>query len=161
MFKSRHLQVVKHYQAMGSIGRKVGSGRPTKVTAEIKKMIDDLMKLDDEITPYQLYRLLTEKGYSISLRTTLRCRTAFGWTFRGSTYCQLIHEVSDWLWQVTTFTIHSMMLIECTVQIGIHRQLACQKHASSKAQVNVIHVSDSLVCILTKAQYSTHYLLCV
>ena len=30
---------------------------------------------------YQLHRILTEKGYSISLCTILRCRTALGWTF--------------------------------------------------------------------------------
>ena len=50
------------------------------------------MRLDDETTAYQLHRLLSDKGYSISLCTILRCRTAFGWTFRGSAYCQLIRE---------------------------------------------------------------------
>ena len=52
------------------------------------------MRLDDETTAHQLHRLLVEKGYSISLRTILRCRTALGRTFRGSAYCQLIREAN-------------------------------------------------------------------
>ena len=62
--------------------------------AEIKRIIEDQMRVDDETTAYQLHWLLTEKGYSITLRTVLRCRTALGWTFRGSAYCQLIREVN-------------------------------------------------------------------
>lgn len=61
-----------------SIGRKVGLGRPLKVTAEIKQIVDDKMRLDDETTVYQLHQLLTEKGYSINLRTILRCQKALG-----------------------------------------------------------------------------------
>ena len=85
---------LKHYQETGSIGRKVGSGRPSKVTVEIKQIVEDQMRLDDETTAYQLHRLLSEKRYSISLRTILRCRMALGWTFSGSAYCQLIREVN-------------------------------------------------------------------
>ena len=62
---------------------------------EIKQIVEDQMRLDDKTTAYQLHRLSTERGYSISLRTVLRCRTALGWTFsRGSAYCQLIREVN-------------------------------------------------------------------
>ena len=78
---------LKKYEETGSIRRRVGSGRPTKITAEIKQIVEEQMRADDETTAYQLHRLLTEKGYSISLRTILRCRTALGWTFRGSAYC--------------------------------------------------------------------------
>ena len=74
---------LKKYEATGSIGRRVGSGRPSKITAEIKEIVEEQMRADDETTAYQLHQLLREKGYSISLRTILRCRTALGWTFRG------------------------------------------------------------------------------
>ena len=58
---------LKHYRATSSIVRKVGSGRPSKVTAEIKQIVEDQMRLDDEIMAYQLHQLWTEKGYFISL----------------------------------------------------------------------------------------------
>ena len=48
---------LKHFRETGSTGRKVGSGRPSKVTAEIKKIVDDQMRLNDETTAYQLHRL--------------------------------------------------------------------------------------------------------
>ena len=67
---------------------------PCKITAEIKRIVEEYMRLDDETTAYQLHRLLSEKGYSISLHMILHCRTALGWTFQGSAYCQLIREAN-------------------------------------------------------------------
>ena len=81
---------IKKFEETGTITRRVGSGRPSKVTAEIKQIVEDQMRLDDETTAVQLYHLLKDKGYNISLRTILRCRSALGWTFRGSAYCQHI-----------------------------------------------------------------------
>ena len=52
------------------------------------------MEKDDETTAYQLHHMLLENGIKISLRTILRCRTALGWTYRGSAYCQLIREAN-------------------------------------------------------------------
>ena len=36
--------------------------------------------------------LLKDKGYLLSLQSLLICRTSLGWTFRGSSYSQLIRE---------------------------------------------------------------------
>ena len=124
---------LKRYRESGSIGRKAGSGRPSKATAEIKKIVEDQMRVDDETTAYQLHRLLTEKGYSISLRTVLRCRTALGWTFRGSAYCQLIREVNKvkrlaWARSHLHETFDDVIWTdECTVQMESHRRFACRK----------------------------------
>ena len=74
----------------GSIGRRPGSGRPSKITAEVKAIVEEQMQADDEVSAYQLHRLLKSRGYSISLATNLRCRTALGWTFCGSSFCPLI-----------------------------------------------------------------------
>ena len=74
--------------------RTAGSGRPSKVTREVKELVEQQMRLDDETTAYQLHQLLTNAGYSISLRTILRYRTSLGWTFRGSTYCQVMREAN-------------------------------------------------------------------
>ena len=82
---------LRKYEATGSIRRRIGSGCPSKVTAEIKEIVERQMRTDDESTAYQLHRLLMEKGYSISLCTIhvhiLCCRTALGWGFCGSAYC--------------------------------------------------------------------------
>ena len=83
---------IQHYKELGSIDRKGGSGRPSKVTMQVKCLIDQLMEEDDESTAYQLHHMLVENGIQISFRTILRCHTALGWTFRGSAYCQLIRE---------------------------------------------------------------------
>ena len=83
---------LRKFEETGSITRTVGSGRPLKVTAEIKQIAEKQMCKDDEATAYQLHHLLSEKGYSISLHMILRCRTTLGWTFHGSTYCPLIRE---------------------------------------------------------------------
>ena len=92
---------LKRFREYGTILRRVGSGRPSKVTAEIKAIVEEQMRLDDETTAFQLHQLLTKKGYNLTHRTVLRCRTELGWTFRGSSYCQLIREANkekrlDW-----------------------------------------------------------------
>ena len=42
----------------------------------------------------ELHALLRGNGFPLSLRTVLRCRSSLGWTFRGSSYCQLIREAN-------------------------------------------------------------------
>ena len=70
---------LKLYRTTGTISRHVGSDRPSKVTEEIKKIVEEQMRADDETTAHQLHSFLTSKGYGLSLRTILRCRTALGW----------------------------------------------------------------------------------
>ena len=84
--------VLKRYVETHSIARKPGSGRLSKVTAETKALFEQQMHIDDETTAHQLHRLLQSRGYKISLRTVLRCRGDL--TFRGSAYCQLVHNVN-------------------------------------------------------------------
>ena len=120
-----------------SIGRRPGSGRPSKITAEIKAIVEAQMRVDDETTAFQLHRLLTEKGYSITIRTILRCRTALGWTFRGSAYCQLIREANrqkrlDWTRQHLGDSFDDVIWTdESTIQMESHRRFACRKHGEA------------------------------
>ncbi len=72
---------LKKYKETGCIARTAGSGRPSKITEEIKALADAKMREDDKKTAYQLHALLVEHDYQISLRTILRCRTSLGWTF--------------------------------------------------------------------------------
>ena len=66
---------LKRYAKTHSITRKLGSGRLSKMTAEIKALVEQQMELNNETTAHQLHRLLQSRGYKISLRTVLRCRT--------------------------------------------------------------------------------------
>ena len=72
------------YELTGSVSRAPGSGRPTKISTEIKAIVEDKMREDDETTASQLHKILTSRGYQISSRTILHCRSALGRTFRGS-----------------------------------------------------------------------------
>ena len=91
---------------------------------------------DDETTAYQLYSLLHEKGYTISMRTVLRCRTSLGWTFRGSSYCQLIRNVNkdkryEWAREYMNEREDGFKDViwtdETTVQMESHRRYACHR----------------------------------
>ena len=85
---------LKKFNETGCIQRRPGSGRPSKISAEIKEIVEEQMRADDETTATQLHRLLRQRGYNLSLRTVLRCWSVLGWTFRGSAYCQLIRDVN-------------------------------------------------------------------
>ncbi len=84
----------RRYEEFGTIGRRPGSGRSSKIIPEVEAIVEQQMQLDDETTAVQLHRILTDKGHTISLRTILRARSKLGWTFRGSAYCQLIREAN-------------------------------------------------------------------
>ena len=82
------------YARTGSVARQAGSGRSSIKTQEIQEIVETKMWEDDESTVTQLHQLLIARGYNLSLRTMLRCRTALGWTFQGSAYCQLIRTAN-------------------------------------------------------------------
>ena len=129
---------LQKYLETGTIGRRPGSGRPTKITVEIKAIVEEQMRADDETTAVQLHILLKSKGYNISLRTILRCRTSLGWTFRGSAYCQLIREANkqkrlEWaqryleeLQRLDSFK-DVIWSNECSIQLEMHRRHSCRK----------------------------------
>lgn len=91
------------------------------------------MREDDETTAYQLHRILTSKGYQISHRAILRCRTALGWTFRGSVYCQLIHEPNkekrlNWARKHLNDNFDNVVWTdECSVQLERYKRFCCRK----------------------------------
>ena len=69
-----------------------GSGRPTKITSGVLRLVECQMQIDDETTAIQLQKILFENGHPLSINTILRSRDRLGWTFRGSAYCQMIRE---------------------------------------------------------------------
>ena len=56
----------ERFKADGVLTRRLGSRRPSKVTAEMKVIVEAQMRQDDETTASQLLKLLVEKGYNIS-----------------------------------------------------------------------------------------------
>ena len=86
-----HKFLQKHRET-NNIERRPGSGRPTKMTAPVKALVEPRMRDDEETTAVQLHALLLRHGHTMTLKTVLRCRAALGWTFRGSAYCQLIRQ---------------------------------------------------------------------
>ena len=129
---------LKRFLETGSIARQPGQGRPSKITSEIKDIVEAQMRLDDETTAIQLHQLLISRGYNISKRTVLRCRTSLGWTFRGSAYCQLIREANKvkrlnfaqkYIEEATSATGFEDVVWtdECSVQLETHRRFCCRK----------------------------------
>ena len=124
---------IAKYRETGSIGRRTGSGRPSKITAEVKEILEEQMQADDKTSAHQLHRLLKSRGYNISLCTILRCRMALGWTFRGSSYCQLIRHANKQKWldcaeRHTDLAFNDVVWTdECTVQLESHRRFCCRK----------------------------------
>ena len=124
---------LKRYRSTGTIARKPGSGRPTKIVDLVKDAVEEQMRTDDETTAHQLHGFLMSKGYTLSLSTILRCRTTLGWTFRGSSYCQLIRDVNkqkrlDWAKKYLNDDFKDVIWSdETTVQLETHRRFCCRK----------------------------------
>ena len=85
-------KLIKRLSETGSMFRKDGSGRPSKITDRVQQLVERRMREDDETPAVQLHTQLTACGISISLSTILCSRFSLGWTYRGSKYCQLIRS---------------------------------------------------------------------
>lgn len=123
-------------KATGSIARRAGSGRPTKLTDEVKGIVEEAMRKDDETTAVQLHALLASKGHTLSLTYILRCRKSLGWTFRGSAYCQMLREqnkakrlewATQYLTEGQTGFLDVFFTDETSVQLESHRRFCCRK----------------------------------
>ena len=103
----------------------------------IKGKIEEYMTKDDETTAKQLGDLLAKEGHAISKSTILRARRSLGWTFRGSSYRQLIREANkakrlQWEMEYRGEAVGDgfqdvLWTDECTVQLENHRRFCCRK----------------------------------
>lgn len=90
---------LRRYAELQCLSRKEGSGRPSKITPEVKVIVERQMEVDDETTACQLHKILNNKGFSLSLSTILRCRKELGWTFRGKSSNVATYQVLHYsLW---------------------------------------------------------------
>jgi transposase len=57
---------LKRYESSGAISRKEGTGRKSKVTEDIRRLIDEKMEEDDETSGMQLQKMLLQYGHRLS-----------------------------------------------------------------------------------------------
>lgn len=77
--KKRSGNVLTKLEATKCITRQPGSDHLSKITAEVKDIVEERMRQDDETTAFQLHRLLNERGYNVNIRIVLCCCTSLGW----------------------------------------------------------------------------------
>ena len=65
-------QFLFHYKQNHSLVRKVGSGKPSKITPAILHAVEAKMQANDETTAVQLLNLLNRCGIRISLKRSRR-----------------------------------------------------------------------------------------
>ena len=88
------LKFLRRYKETGSISRKPGTGRVSKVTAGIRDIIEKQMDKDGETTGKELVKTLKAEGVEASVSSLLRWRKDLGWTSKGTSYCQMIRDVN-------------------------------------------------------------------
>jgi len=69
---------IQKFNETGSLMRKPGSRRPSKITPEMKELVETKIWDDDKTIAYQLHTLLLSHRFPISARTVLRCCTELG-----------------------------------------------------------------------------------
>lgn len=120
----------------GTIARRPGSGRPSKLSGEVKRIVEGTMRENDETTVKEARAKLREAGHDLSLSTTLRCRRELGWTVRGSAYCQMIREpnkakrltwATENLREAETGFLDVIFTNETSIQMESHRRFCCRK----------------------------------
>ena len=56
---------LKKFEECGTIGRQEGAGRMTKITAEVRRFVDEKMIDDDETTAKELKKMFSEHGHHV------------------------------------------------------------------------------------------------
>ena len=145
------------YRARGTLMRKPGSGRPSKITERVKELVEASLRVNDETTATQLYTMLHDHGLDVSLTTIVRCREILGWTFKGSKYCQLIRVVNktkrlEFARQHRHDSFDDVVWTdECSVQLERHARKCWRKRKERpKNKPRYLAVSQCPVCLSVK-----------
>ena len=146
-----------HYSRTRCLARREGSGRPTKITSQVKLLVEQQMLADDETTAYQLHQLLTNKGIQISIATILRARNELGWTFRGSAYCQLIRNANKlkrvaWAEQYLDEAEDGFQVVIWSDESSIHKRY-CYRKKGCPPKVSIMSNFLKTRCMRTSYTY--------
>ena len=127
------LKFLKHFNETGSIKRREGSGRPSKIRPQMKQLVHEQMRSDDETTAIQLYALLKWENIDISLATILKPEVILAGHSGGSAYCQLIREANktkhlEWAGAHPSGTFEDgIWTDECSIQMESHKRHCCRE----------------------------------
>lgn len=88
--------VLKCFKETGSIFDRPRSGRPTILSGEALRMIDEWLHENDEMTTTELMQKLNEMDHHASRATVGRARFKLNWSAKPTRYCQLIREVNKY-----------------------------------------------------------------
>ena len=150
----------RRYDETGSAARRPGSGRHSKITPDVLRIVEEQMLRDDETMAIQLEALLIARHHPLSLSTILRCRQQLGWTFRGSAYCQLIRVANkakrlqftqDFLHEAATGFNDVVFTDETSIQLESHRLFCCRKRGQlpkTKSRYIYINTYNELISSL-------------
>ena len=142
----------------GDITRRPGSGKPSKQTDDVKAVIEDAMRADDETTVKELREQLATQGKRLSGSTVLRCRRSLGWTPRGSAYCQMIREANkakrlawakEYLHEAAEGFLDIIFTDETSIQMESHRRFCCRKKGEPPKNKPRYIVTVITVCTCT------------
>lgn len=133
--KARVLKFLRRYRETGTIAHAPGTGQASKLTYQIREIIKDQMKRNDETTGLELQKLLKKEveGFDASVSSILRWRNDLGWTCKGTKHCQMIRELNKekrlkWAKENQDITFENAIFTdETTVQMETHRRTCCYK----------------------------------
>ena len=133
----------RQYEETGTILRRPGSGKASKLNERAKEIIEEQMTLDDETTGLELEELLRRNGIHVCSGTALRWRKNLGWTTKATSYCQMIREANrvkrlqwavkrlQWARENRDMWFKDVIYAdETTVQMGTHRHTCSYKRGS-------------------------------
>ena len=126
-------QFIRRCEETGMISCTPGSGKASKFTADAKKIIEEQMEKDDEMTGVELQKLLAKNDIQVASSTALRWRTELGWTSKGTSYCQMIREANEekrleWAEKNKDMSFEDVIYTdETTVQLETHRRTCCYR----------------------------------
>ena len=153
---------LKRYARTHSFARAPGSGRPTKISPAVLEIIEAQMCKDDETTAFQLHGILCEYGQHVSLSTVFNSRRLLGWTFRSSSYCQLIRDVNkvkwlEWARQYATEAEAGFNDViysnETSIQLETHQCFCCRKQRANLRETSQGKGFFPLKLILLEREY--------
>ena len=123
---------LRKFEEAGTIARRPGSGRPSKVAGKIEQIIEAEMQKDDDTTVEQLQKLLQSQGHTLSKMTILCCGQQLGWNTRGAAYCQMIRKANkakrlNWAKENIDRNFNNVIWTDKTsVQMERHRRFCCR-----------------------------------
>ena len=121
IFISRQAKFLLRVKATGSIARQAGSGRPTKLTREVKEIIEKAMRNDDETTAVQLHKILVDKQLTVGSKKKFPFATR---ATDGRSHSINVQLPCDFRFIKTTvpFPFRSYMyMYKCTKKVPVYR----------------------------------------